>query len=150
MCWRIHLLTGSVHMHVRSWHVRAVRVWSIIRRRCRRRGRVWGRHEHRTRIVCQYRRGGEILTVCQWSWGRAVPHVIHIRATAGELVRRRTWFLLLNFRRRNNCPRRGFLLEFSFVFGGFIQLTTFGSSVLKPNLKQIQQKAVIMFARLQN
>lgn len=134
MCWGVSLLARPVHMHVRWRHIRTVRVWAIIRRRCRRRGRVWGRHKHRTRIVCQHGRGGEILTVCQWSRCRAVPHVIHVRTAAWELVRWRTWFLLLNFWRRN-CSRRGFLLKFSFVFGGFVKLTALGSSVLKPHLK---------------
>ena len=64
MCLGVCLLARPVHMHVRWRHIRTVRVWSIIRRRCRRRGRVWGRHEYRTRIVCQHGRSGEILTVC--------------------------------------------------------------------------------------
>ena len=137
MCWGVSLLARPVHMHIRRRHIRTVRVWSIIRWRRRCWGRVWGRHEHWTRIVCQHGRTGKILTVCQWSRCWAVrPHVVNIRTAAWQLIWRRTWFLLLDFWRRRNCSRRGFLLEFSFIFGGFVQLTALGSSVLKPHLKQ--------------
>lgn len=139
----VPLLPRSIHVHVRwCWHVRTVRVRPIIRWGCRRRGRMWGRHKHRTGIVCQYGRGGVILTVCQRSRCWPIPHVIYICAAAGKLIWGRTWFLLFKFGRRN-CSRRWFLFEFSFIFRGFVQLPTFGSSVFEPNLNRWKKNTIV-------
>lgn len=142
MCRRICLLARSVHMHVRRWHVGTVRVLSIVRWGCGRRGRVWGRHKYRTWIVCQHGRGGKVLTVRQRSRGWTVPHVIHVCTAAGQLVWRRAGFLRFAvFWWWRNRSWRGSLLEFSFVFCRFVQLSTFGSSIFEPNLKQNITKA---------
>ena len=137
MCRRISLLAWSVHMHIRRWHIRTIRVLPVVRWRCLRRGRVWWRDKHRTGIVCQHGRCGKVLPMCKWGGRWSIPHIIHVCAATGQLIWRRTWlFRLTGFWWRWNWPWRRFLVKFSLVLCSFVQLSTFCSSVFEPYLEK--------------